>query len=68
MTTIQFKAISLVKELNLNLIATHFGIVKRFDWEDNLTLHEAQLKGVLNNTAERRVILFPFGCGVFLNM
>lgn len=68
MISIQFKAISLVKELNLNLIANHFEITKRFDWEDFLTLNEPQLAGVLNVTAEKRVILFPFGCGVFLNM
>lgn len=68
MTTYTFKAYGLFKEINLNTIATHFGIRKEFKWEDFLRLQDDQLSGIIRETAGKRVNLFPYGSVVFMNM
>ncbi len=65
---INFKAIALANELNLNVIATHFGIQRKFKWEDILSLKGAHLQGVLNNSENKNVHLFHFGAMVCIGM
>lgn len=67
MTPITFKAISICNEINLNHIASHFGIKKKFEWEDILRLSSQHLKGVLKEPENKYVNLFAFGSLVFVN-
>lgn len=62
------KVFSLCNEINLNKIAAHFGITKKFKWEDYLTLDSTQLKGILREPENKIIKLFHFGSGVFVNM
>lgn len=62
------KVFSLCNEINLNKLAAHFGINKKFKWEEQLTLDSRQLKGILKDTANRLVKVFSFGSAVFVNM
>lgn len=68
MTQINFKAVSLCNEINLNAIAAHFGIKKKFEWEDFLRLNAAQLKGVIKEHDNKSVNIFAFGALVFVNL
>ncbi len=68
MTQINFKAVSLCNEINLNAIAAHFGIKKKFEWEDFLRLNASQLKGVLKEHDNKSVNIFAFGALVFVNL
>jgi len=67
MTTINFKAVALTTELNLNKIATHFGINHRFRWEESLRLTEDALKGIVTESMGKSIYVFPFGSIVFVN-
>ncbi|HMM20009.1 MAG TPA: RMD1 family protein [Selenomonadales bacterium] len=67
MESSKFKAAALTNELNLNKIAGHFGIDRKFKWEDSLVLGETALKGVLNDPAGKAIHIFPFGSLVFIN-
>lgn len=68
MTSYSFKAFALFNEININTIATHFGIHKEFKWEDLLRLQEEQLSGIIHDPVGKRVNLFPYGSVVFMNM
>ena len=63
----EFKAIVLSNEINLNQIAEHFGIDRKFKWEESLLLSDCELKGILSQTDNKMVYLFHFGSLVFLN-
>lgn len=67
MATSLFKAAALTNEINLTKIASHFGINRKFRWEEALELDEQALKGVLRDPAGRSIFLFPFGSLVFIN-
>jgi uncharacterized Rmd1/YagE family protein len=67
MTTINFKAVALTTEINLNKIATHFGINHKFRWEESLTLTEQALKGIVPDLMGKSIYVFPFGSIVFVN-
>jgi uncharacterized Rmd1/YagE family protein len=62
------KVFSLCSEINLNKLAVHFGINKKFKWKEHLTLDNNQLKGILRDTETKIVKLFSFGSAVFVNM
>lgn len=68
MKNIAFKAFAIGKEINTNLLATHFGIRKNFKWEDTLRLGEQQLTGIIKEPEDKTVVLFSFGSAVFINM
>lgn len=68
MNNIQLKAIKNSSEINLNQIATHFGISQKYNWEDVLVLDTSNLKGIINQTENKYVHLFYFGSMVFVNM
>lgn len=54
--------------MNLNKVATHFGVNKKFKWEEYLTLDSRQLKGIIKEPKDKIVKLFYFGSAVFVNM
>lgn len=68
MTEIRFKAVSVCNEINLNKLANHFGIKKKFEWEDFLRLGSHQLTGILKEPDNKYINLFAFGCLVFVNL
>ncbi|MBP2635393.1 MAG: putative YagE family [Firmicutes bacterium] len=63
----EFKSIVVCNEVNLNKIAQHFGINRKFKWEDSLILKEDYLKGIINDPARKFVYIFYFGSMVFVN-
>lgn len=67
MGSLKFKAAALTNEISLAKIAGHFGINRKFKWEDSLVLNESSLKGVLNDPTGKAIYLFPFGSMVFIN-
>lgn len=68
MVSMDFMAVSINQELNLNLIAGHFGIQQKFKWEDTLVLRENDLKGILHDPANKTICLYHFGCFVGINV
>ena len=67
MATINFKAVALLNEIHINKIASHFGIDHKFRWEESLRLNEVALKGILHDSADKSIYVFPFGSIVFTN-
>jgi required for meiotic nuclear division protein 1 len=64
----EFKSFVLSNEINLNVIATHFGINQKFKWEDPLLLPQNSLSGILRETERKAVYIYHFGALVFINM
>jgi required for meiotic nuclear division protein 1 len=69
MKEMTFKAYSITNEINLNNIAIHCGIPKKFTWEQPLTLKSDTLKNILKNHVDesQAVLIFSFGSIVFIN-
>jgi required for meiotic nuclear division protein 1 len=69
MKVITFKAFAITNEIDLNKIAIHFGIPKKFTWEQPLILKGDILKSILNKNVEesQMVLVFSFGSIVFIN-
>lgn len=63
----EFKAIVLSNEINLNKIAQHFGIDRKFKWEESLVLNSDNLQGIVQQTDAKKIYIFYFGSVVFLN-
>jgi len=64
----QFKSIVLCNEINLNTISSHFGINKKFKWEDPLVLSDRTLNGIIKDVKNKWVYVYFFGSMVFINM
>lgn len=64
----EFKSVVLGSEINLNDVASHFGIKKKIKWEDPLILSGQALKGILKEVETKYVYLYYFGSLVFINM
>lgn len=64
---IEFKALMVSNEISLGKIAQHFGIYRKFRWEDSLFLAENDLKGILREPERKAVFIFHFGSIVFVN-
>lgn len=62
-----FKAIVIAKEISLAQTAMHFGINRKFKWEEPLPLTEEQLQGIVSSTQGKKVYIFHFGSVVFIN-
>ena len=58
---IEFKAIAVAPELDLNRISPHFGMGRKYTWEEPLRLDAARLKGLLRIPEGRELFLFSFG-------
>ncbi|MDP4146791.1 MAG: RMD1 family protein [Bacillota bacterium] len=63
-----FRSLVLCNEINLNIIAAHFGINKKFKWEDPLVLSDNRLSGILKQIDNKYVYAYYFGALVFINM
>lgn len=63
----QVKAVVVASEISLNKLALHFGIDKKFRWEDPLILKDNHLKGILGDPKKKFVYIFYFGTIVFIN-
>ncbi|HBM80166.1 MAG: RMD1 family protein [Clostridiales bacterium] len=68
MQLLDLKSTVVSNEINLNQIAAHFGINKKFKWEEPLLLNEKNLKGVILQPEKKYVYLFHFGSIVFVNL
>jgi len=68
MASYDFISYTISNEINLNEIAGHFGINKKFKWEEPLILRERNLKGILAKPDDKLVFIFSFGSIVCVNM
>jgi len=69
MKVMTFKAYSITNEINLNNIAAHCGIPKKFTWEEPLILRSEILQSIMNEDIDelQAVLVFSFGSIVFIN-
>lgn len=69
MEPITFKAFAITREIDLNKIAIHCGIPKKFTWEEPLILKSDRLNSILykNVNETQQVLIFSFGSIVFIN-
>lgn len=67
LTTLELKATAVCSEINLADIAGHFGINRKFRWEDTLVLRSQALQGILKEPENKSVYLYHFGSAVFVN-
>lgn len=70
MTHFEFKAYSVLNEIDLNKIAVSCGIPKKYTWEEPLILHDRLLGKILGRDFGEgcRVFIFSFGCIVLVNV
>jgi required for meiotic nuclear division protein 1 len=68
METLEFKSSVISNELDITEIAKHFGISKKFKWDEPLVLNEKCLKGVIPHPENKFVFLFNFGSMVAVNL
>jgi required for meiotic nuclear division protein 1 len=66
---ITFKAFAITHEIDLNKIAIHCGIPKKFTWEQPLILRDDILESILHQNVDdsQMVLVFSFGSIVFIN-
>ncbi|WP_040205973.1 RMD1 family protein [Neobacillus jeddahensis] len=64
-----YKAFAITNEIDLNKIAIHCGIPKKFTWEQPLILRDDILQSILykDMTDNQQVQVFSFGSIVFIN-
>ncbi|MDQ0880421.1 RMD1 family protein [Peribacillus sp. V2I11] len=69
MGPITFKACAITNEIDLNRIAIHCGIPKKFTWEEPLILKGDILRSILKKNVDesQQVLVFSFGSIVFIN-
>ena len=69
MKEITFKAFAITHEIDLNKIAIHCGIPKKFTWEQPLILKGEILESILYKEVDesQMVLVFSFGSIVFIN-
>lgn len=69
MRDLTFKAFAITNEIDLNKIAVHCGIPKKFTWEEPLILKGEILKSILYKNVDdsQMVLVFSFGSIVFIN-
>ncbi len=69
MRDLTFKAFAITHEIDLNKIAVHCGIPKKFTWEEPLILRGEILKSILHKDVDesQMVLVFSFGSIVFIN-
>ena len=69
MKEVTFKAYAVTNEIDLNKIAIHCGIPKKFTWEEPLILKGESLRMILRKEVDEshQVLVFSFGSVVFAN-
>lgn len=68
MKNFDFKSIVVGSEINLNQISNHFGINKKFKWEEPLILNEKSLKGIILHPEDKFAYVYHFGSIVCVNL
>jgi required for meiotic nuclear division protein 1 len=68
MQTYDFKSTVVSNEININEIAKHFGINKKFKWEEPLILDEKNLEGIILQPKKKFAFIFHFGSIAFINL
>lgn len=68
MNLYDFKACTIGIEINLNNIATHFGVNKKFKWGDFLVLDTKLLTGIILHPEDKMVHIYHFGSIVGINL
>ncbi|WP_027359413.1 RMD1 family protein [Desulforegula conservatrix] len=68
MQIFEFKSFAISNEINLNIMAEHFGITKKYRWEDHLVLDENLLKGIIAHPEGKTFHIFHFGSIVGTNL
>ncbi|MDD9270449.1 RMD1 family protein [Paenibacillus sp. GCM10023248] len=69
MKNITFKAAAVANEIDLNKIAIHCGIPKKYTWEKPLIIRNSFLKNIYQTEIDelQQVMVFSFGSVVFVN-
>jgi Uncharacterized conserved protein len=69
MKDVTFKAYAITNEIDLNKIAIHCGIPKKFTWEEPLILQGGALEKILQRKVDesQQLLVFSFGSVVFVN-
>ncbi|SFE81173.1 Uncharacterized protein, Rmd1/YagE family [Paenibacillus catalpae] len=69
MKEVTFKAFAITNEIDLNQIAIHCGIPKKYTWEQPLILRGDILESILQQQVDHslQVLVFSFGSIVFVN-
>jgi required for meiotic nuclear division protein 1 len=69
MRDLTFKAFAITHEIDLNKIAVHCGIPKKFTWEEPLIFKGEILRTILHKDVDetQMVLVFSFGSIVFIN-
>ncbi|GLX70388.1 RMD1 family protein [Paenibacillus glycanilyticus] len=69
MKEVTFKAFAITNEIDLNQIAIHCGIPKKYTWEQPLILRGDILESILQQRVDdaQQVLVFSFGSIVFIN-
>lgn len=62
-----FSAYNLTSEFDLNKIAQHFNISRKFKWEDSLYLDHKQLKTIISDAKLKYAKIYSFGSIIFIN-
>jgi uncharacterized Rmd1/YagE family protein len=65
--TYDFKSTFIANEIDLNKIAKHFVINKKYKWEEPLILNQINLKGLIPEPENKFVYVYHFGSIVFIN-
>ncbi|MDR6550690.1 RMD1 family protein [Paenibacillus qinlingensis] len=70
MKDITFKALAITNEIDLNKIAIHCGIPKKYTWEQPLILSNKVLQKIYHKEIDelQQVLVFSFGSVVFVNL
>ncbi|MNQ80198.1 hypothetical protein D3C85_951650 [compost metagenome] len=70
MKNISFKALAITNEIDLNKIAIHCGIPKKYTWEQPLILRHKVLQKIYQKELDdlQQVLVFSFGSVVFVNL
>lgn len=68
MQVFDFKSTVVTNEIDLNAIAAHFGINKKYKWAEPLILNEENIKGIIPHPEGKFLYIFYFGSLVFVNL
>lgn len=68
MQIFDFKSTVAASEIDLNALATHFGINKKYKWSEPLLLTEENINGIIPSPAGKFLYVFYFGSLVFVNL
>lgn len=62
------KSLVLCNEISLEKIAPHFGINKKFKWDEPMVLSKNLLNGIISLGENKSVYIYHFGALVFVNI